>query len=96
MALFGYKDETVKKFDGKTLAESIAYLSDISNIDTEDYNKLKAELYAHAIATENQQLFCFLESRYSGLQVADKEIIIEFRTIYENNPEHTSASGNNT
>jgi len=85
MAMFGFEPEAKKSkklFCGKwELEEAVGKCLDISFQENKLFNKLIAELYAHAFTQGNETLFKFLENRFNANVIQDKEVHIHFDVV---------------
>ncbi|MDR2555358.1 MAG: hypothetical protein LBC64_08025 [Fibromonadaceae bacterium] len=82
-SLFGSTYDTKeKRFCNKwTLEEAIGKCLDVRFQESKQFNKLIAELYAHAFTNGNETLFKFMESRFSTNVIQDKEVHIHFELV---------------
>jgi len=92
MALFGQQPETKKSkklFCNKwELEEAVGKCLDITFQENKLFQRLIAELYAHAFMQGNETLFKFLENRFNANVIQDKEVHIHFDVVHNREEAH--------
>jgi hypothetical protein len=77
-----YEKKDIKLFCRKwALEEAVGKCLDIRFQESKQFQKLIAELYAHAITLGSKELFSFLESRFNANVIQDKEIHLHFDIV---------------